>query len=410
MGLHDELITDKIVVGLAALGAYAMEKDLTLEKAIDMGQDRQRRQLYSVITEIPESSESEGSDYSDNDSGYDPGKPSKINQSRDTEINSESEEEKNEEEEIDEEGEMREEIEGGLEKKRRRRWKVKSNDYEGHPPTFQGQNTVNVQTEEPIDMFYCPFPDGLLDIIFHQSNLYAMYKGKMNFALTKPELKVFLGINLMMTYIRYPRLRMYWSSNPGLRQHCIANAMTANHFEDIMRYLHFVDPNNEAGEDRFFRIRPVLDALQTTFLSAMDPEECQSIDEQIIPFKGKHSTKQYIPKKPKPWGFKVWVRAGASTGYMYEFELYQGASGGRGRVGDLGAAAEVVLRLCDKLKWKNHKVFFDHFFCSIPLLEKMKSEGIEATGTCRANRLMGAQAKLKSKETLDEEGRGPHQL
>ncbi|KAL2092932.1 hypothetical protein ACEWY4_010244 [Coilia grayii] len=108
-----------------------------------------------------------------------------------------------------------------------------------------------------------------------------------------------------------------------------------------MQYLHFVDLNDEDGDDRFSKIRPVLDVLQTTFLAIMEPKEFQSIDEQIIPFKGKHSTKQYIPKKPKPW-----------------------------------------------------------------LLKELKKQGIEATGTCRANRLMGAQAKLKDKKTLTEEGRG----
>lgn len=80
----------------------------------------------------------------------------------------------------------------------------------------------------------------------------------------------------------------------------------------------------------------------------MDPEEFQSIDEQIIPFKGRLSLKQYIPKKPKPWGVKVWVRAG-SSGYMHRFEVYQGLAG-RGAVSELGMAADVVLRLCDDIQ------------------------------------------------------------
>lgn len=351
-----------------------------------------------MITEIPESS---GSECSDDDTDYQPARPSRRKKSRDTEVESESDEEENEGEageEIEEDGETGEVIERGVGKRKRRIWRVIDNDYEGKPPTFQGQSTVNVQGEEPIEIFYSLFPDSLLDMIVYQSNVYAVSKGKINFCLTKPELKVFLGINLLMSYIKYPRLRMYWSSNPGLRQNGIANAMTVNRFEDIMRHLHFTELNEDAEDDRFFKIRPVLDVLHTTFLSAMEPEEFQSVDEQIIPFKGKHTTKQYIPKKPKPWGFKVWVRAGASTSYMYQFELYQGATGGRGRVGELGMAAEVVLRLCENIKGKNHKVFFDNFFCSIPLLEKLKSQGIEATGTCRANRLMGAQAKLKDKD------------
>ena len=33
--------------------------------------------------------------------------------------------------------------------------------------------------------------------------------------------------------------------------------------------------------------------------------------------------KQYLPKKPHKWGFKVWARAGIS-GIIYDFEIYTG--------------------------------------------------------------------------------------
>ncbi|KAK1894358.1 PiggyBac transposable element-derived protein 3 [Dissostichus eleginoides] len=69
-------------------------------------------------------------------------------------------------------------------------------------------------------------------------------------------------------------------------------------------------------------------------------------------------------------------------------------------------AADVVIRLCDDIQQKNHKVFFDNFFTTIPLLLVLKSQGICGTGTCRRNRLHGAQLKLKSEKQLKKEGRG----
>lgn len=257
--------------------------------------------------------------------------------------------------------------------------------YEGNLPAFTGAHKVIAEGEEPLELFSSLFPDHLIDEITFQSNVYALQKGKGNLNLSNAELRVFLGINLVMSYIKYPRIRMYWSSNNGLRHHLIADAMSNQRFEEIRRYLHFVDNNSQSPGDKFFKLRPVLDVLQERFLSAVTPEEFHSIDEQIIPFKGKHSSKQYTPKKPKPWGFKVWVRAG-SSGYMYRFELYQGACGGRGDVGELGMAPEVVVRLCSDLHHDGHKIFFDNLFCSIPLLEELKRHGIEATGTCRVNR------------------------
>lgn len=43
----------------------------------------------------------------------------------------------------------------------------------------------------------------------------------------------------------------------------------------------------------------------------------------MIPYKGKNRLKQYIPKKPKNWGFKVLARCGVS-GITYDFHVYEG--------------------------------------------------------------------------------------
>ena len=44
----------------------------------------------------------------------------------------------------------------------------------------------------------------------------------------------------------------------------------------------------------------------------------------MVPYKGRSSLKQYMPKKPIKRGFKVWVRAEADIGYLSEFEVYTG--------------------------------------------------------------------------------------
>lgn len=69
-----------------------------------------------------------------------------------------------------------------------------------------------------------------------------------------------------------------------------------------------------------------------------------SVDE-MIPFKGRSSLKQYLPKKPKKWGYKIRVRAGTSS-YVYCFEAYQDAGNDRGDISNLGSAGDVVIRLC----------------------------------------------------------------
>lgn len=261
------------------------------------------------------------------------------------------------------------------------------------PPPFLGQSSVNISGETPFDYFTFFFTEDLMNTIVYQTNKYAIEKGKDSLKLTNKELKVFLGINLAMTYIHYPRLRMYWSSVSSLRCSFIADAMTVNRFEEIRRYLHFVDnnqPQEERSKDRFWKLKTVIDSLHETFHKGQDPEEHMAIDEMMVPFKGHHGAKQYIRSKPKKWGFKMWVRA-SQKGYVQCFELY----GGKKHIKtNLSPISETVLRLCHDIHHKNHKLFMDNLFVSIPLIKKLREDGIFALGTVRLNRVPGVDNEL----------------
>ena len=108
-------------------------------------------------------------------------------------------------------------------------------------PTFLGEWKVNVEGKETINFFMHLFPEELIDDIVQNTNMYALQKGQENLALTNAGLKTFLGINMVMSYLKYPRSRMYGSSEEGLHLDWIANAMPVNRFEEILRYIHFVD-------------------------------------------------------------------------------------------------------------------------------------------------------------------------
>ena len=81
--------------------------------------------------------------------------------------------------------------------------------------------------------------------------------------------------------------------------------------------------NQEIKNDKLCKIRPVIEAVRENSM-AIEPEPVHSIDEQIIPAKTNPSgIRQYNPKKPSKWGFKMFVRAGRS-GMMYDFFCMQG--------------------------------------------------------------------------------------
>ena len=101
-----------------------------------------------------------------------------------------------------------------------------------------------------------------------------------------------------MGIVHMPRYRMYWSSE--LRCNAVADFMSRKDFEDHGHFLPFNDNNNlttnreDANYDPLFKVRPLLESLRKQCL-LVAPEQRQSIDEQIIPFKGKSRVRQYLP-------------------------------------------------------------------------------------------------------------------
>ena len=87
---------------------------------------------------------------------------------------------------------------------------------------------MNVEGPDPIDFFMHLFTQDMIDDIVCNTNLYTVQKGKDKLALTSEEFKTFLGINLLMSNVRYPRFRLYWSSETGLCLELIADAMPVN--------------------------------------------------------------------------------------------------------------------------------------------------------------------------------------
>ena len=122
-------------------------------------------------------------------------------------------------------------------------------------------------------------------------------------------------------------IRDYWSTNEYLRYAPIAERISRDRFEEITRYLHFVD--NEflpaRGEEGFYRLQkvePVISALKVNFRAAYSPHCQVSVDEAMIPFKGRSTMKQYLPLKPVKRGLKVWALADSLNGYLCDFNVY----------------------------------------------------------------------------------------
>lgn len=182
--------------------------------------------------------------------------------------------------------------------------------------------------------------------------------------------------------------------------------MSQNRFETIRAYIHVNDntnlpDGNDPAHDKLFKIRPLIDAVRDN-MKKVPLDSKVSIDELIIPFKGRSHMKQYNPKKPHKWGIKVFALA-SKCGIINDYEIYVG----KGTVTEtkLGICGDIVVRLVDIVpKDKNYKLFIDNWFNSHRLLCHLKEVGLLAVGTIRPDRI-GRCPFTKDKDLL-EEGRG----
>ena len=268
-----------------------------------------------------------------------------------------------------------------------------------YPPTdtaFKGASfsAPPVEYPTPKEYFDLFFGRDMIEDIAYQTNLY--YSQEHSAAM--------LNTNVV---VRMPKYRMYWS--PQTRFELIAKCMTQRRFDKLRSHIHFNDNSNMKGEheegyDRLFKVRPMITKLRQNCLNK-ECEEMNSIDERMIPFKGRNKMKQYVKNKPKKWGIKVFVRAGAS-GIVYDFEIYTG----KGTITDeygIGMGGASVLRLCETLpKQLNYKCFIDNWFTGLPLLIELKKYGMLATGTIRSDRI--GNSDVDSDKVLKKKGRGSH--
>ena len=97
--------------------------------------------------------------------------------------------------------------------------------------------------------------------------------------------------------------------------------MSNNRFEQIFRFLHLCDnaqqiPSGQPGHNKWFKVRQFLDIISQAFEREYNMRQQCSVDEAMIPFKGRLAFKQYMKDKPTKWGIKVFVLADATNGYI----------------------------------------------------------------------------------------------
>lgn len=270
------------------------------------------------------------------------------------------------------------------------------------------------KTDKEIDFFSAIMDDRIISHIVKETNLYASqgHQTQGNGSGCRPiqnwvdtsseEIRAFFGLLIIMGIHQLPQVCNYWSADPILGVEAVSKVMTLKRFKKLVETLHINEnsqavPKGNPGYDKLHKVRPLVTALNGNCFGEYKHSNRLSVDESMIPFKGRSSLKQYMPMKPVKRGYKVWCLADALTGYILQFDIYRGKE--EACESDLGLGEKVVLDLCKVLAHSDSIVTFDNFFTTYKLMVTLLENRIYSVGTVRVNR-KGLPETLKTNDKL----------
>ncbi|KAK6191058.1 hypothetical protein SNE40_002806 [Patella caerulea] len=200
-----------------------------------------------------------------------------------------------------------------------------------------------------------------------------------------------------------PRCEQYWtncgknfiSHTPGFRE-----VMDRDRFLGLLKFLHLVDEHaaDLDKSDKIYKMRPFLDTIFPKFRNYFTPQQNISVDEGMIPTKGRLGIKQYIKDKPTNWGIKAFMLTDSESGYILSGEIYTAKCNGLS-LEELGATGSLLLQDAEMTD-ETHIVYVERFYSSVKLFYYLYDEmRVHAVGTVMTNRKhYPKQLKKKNKD------------
>ena len=175
-------------------------------------------------------------------------------------------------------------------------------------PPFSGKHRViGFDNRSPYECFEKFFPSAIHDLVAAETNRYAQsILGSIELAprsryrqwkdLCAKDIMSLVATEIEMGLVRKPSLSSYFQNSfwltrtPGFR-----SFISRNHYQLMRSFLHFSNNADNDGNDSLFKIRKVLELVESTYTSCYHPHRELSVDETMVKFKGRLFFKQYLP-------------------------------------------------------------------------------------------------------------------
>ncbi|XP_035768532.1 piggyBac transposable element-derived protein 4-like [Neolamprologus brichardi] len=161
--------------------------------------------------------------------------------------------------------------------------------------------------------------------------------------------------------------------------------MTLKVFHKISRVIRFDDKDtreDRRARDKLAPIRDVWNKWVSLLPMMYNPGTDVTVDERLVPFRGRCPFKQHIPCKPGKYSIKIWAACDARSSYAWNMQVYTGKPAGAQSEKNQGM--RVVLDMIEGLQGKT--ITCDNFFTSYDLGLQLLRRKLYVVGTVRRNK------------------------
>ena len=125
----------------------------------------------------------------------------------------------------------------------------------------------------------------------------------------------------------------------------------------------------------------LFDLRNNKFFELYNPTEHLAVDKVIVLYKGRVVFRQYIPKKHKRFGIKIYKLCDPQ-GYTYDMIVYLDKQRQHATT-QITATHGTVLQVFRRVEGLGHKIFMDNYFTSPAMFGDLFQCRISACGTVR---------------------------
>ena len=161
-------------------------------------------------------------------------------------------------------------------------------------------------------------------------------------------------------------------------------AFGVNRFENIRRHLRFDDKRTRVErlkQDKLVAFNYIRGLFIQNCKTQFSLGAYTTVDEQLVPFRGRCPFTIYMPSKPAKYSIKIFWLCDASLPYAFNAKIYVGRQPGSAPEKNHGH--NVVVNLTTPLQGSARNVSIDNFFTSVAVARTLLQHQLTVVGTMR---------------------------